>query len=98
MEQSKTPIHITILSGGVGLREVSLSSGNALAEALQHHYSVDLVDLKESQVPEGLRSSKNRGFPGYPWDLRRKMAHCNRCSMSKGLSMREVIAKEVDSG
>ena len=64
MEQSKNPIHITILSGGVGPeREVSLSSGNALAEALKHHYSVDLVDLKESKVPEGLDPRQTVVFP-----------------------------------
>lgn len=64
MEQSKNPIHITILSGGIGPeRDVSLNSGTALAEALQDHYSVDLVDLKESQVPEGLDPRQTVVFP-----------------------------------
>ena len=64
MEQSKNPIHVTILSGGIGPeRDVSLNSGTALAEALQDHYSVDLVDLKESQVPEGLDPRKTFVLP-----------------------------------
>tara|TARA_B100001093_G_scaffold513434_1_gene585380 strand:+ start:672 stop:1619 length:948 start_codon:yes stop_codon:yes gene_type:complete len=64
MEQSKNPIHITILSGGIGAeRDVSLNSGTALAEALKDHYSVDLIDLKESKVPQGLDPRETVVFP-----------------------------------
>ena len=40
---------ITVLSGGFGAeRDVSLASGQALADALEQDFSVDLIDLREA--------------------------------------------------
>ena len=53
MKQDNTlPPKVTILHGGIGPeRDVSLASGKALAEALQLHYPVDLLDLNKAELP-----------------------------------------------
>jgi len=56
MKQDNTlPPKVTILHGGIGPeRDVSLASGKALAEALQLHYPVDLLDLNKAELPPEL--------------------------------------------
>ena len=55
---------VTVLSGGIGSeREVSLASGQALADALDGNFSVDLVDLREAVVPAELNPMETVVFP-----------------------------------
>ena len=64
MEPTKNPMHITVLSGGVGPeRDVSLASGSAVTDALRRNYSVDLVDIDEAIVPSFLDPGKTIIFP-----------------------------------
>ena len=55
---------ITVLSGGFGAeRDVSLASGQALADALEQDFSVDLIDLREAVLPSGLDPLTTVVFP-----------------------------------
>ena len=55
---------IAILAGGVGPeREVSLSSGQALCEALSASYAVRMLDLTEERLPEDLDPRREVVFP-----------------------------------
>ena len=55
---------IVVLSGGVGPeREVSLNSGQALADALEEFFPVDLIDLTKREIPSELDPSKHVVFP-----------------------------------
>jgi D-alanine-D-alanine ligase len=48
---------VTILAGGTGPeRQVSLNSGRCLADALEHEFRVNLIDLKDTVLPPELSS------------------------------------------
>ena len=55
---------ITILTGGVGPeRAVSISTGNALANALRENFIVELIELNEESLPAGIDSDLTVVFP-----------------------------------
>ena len=55
---------IAVLSGGVGAeREVSLQSGQSLADALESVGQVDLIDLVETKLPSELDPASHIVFP-----------------------------------
>lgn len=55
---------IAVLSGGFGAeRDVSLASGQALADALEQDFLVDLIDLREAALPSELDPSNTVVFP-----------------------------------
>tara|TARA_B100001248_G_scaffold262737_1_gene262056 strand:+ start:61618 stop:62568 length:951 start_codon:yes stop_codon:yes gene_type:complete len=55
---------IAVLCGGVSNeREVSLISGRSVAEELQKHYPVELIDLTEAEVPATLDPANTIIFP-----------------------------------
>ncbi len=55
---------ITILYGGIGSeREVSIKSGQAIAEALNNNFEIIAVELNKPELPENLNSKKTIIFP-----------------------------------
>ena len=55
---------IVVLYGGVGSeREVSLRSGEAIAQALTAHFEVEPLELKTEALPEGIRKDCSIVFP-----------------------------------
>ncbi len=55
---------IAVLCGGFGAeRDVSLASGQALADALEQDFLVDLIDLREAALPSELDPSNTVVFP-----------------------------------
>ncbi|SVE00076.1 uncharacterized protein METZ01_LOCUS452930, partial [marine metagenome] len=55
---------ITVLSGGVGEeRDVSLSTGRAIAVALRDRFPISLVDLGQTVLPPDLDGSDTIVFP-----------------------------------
>ena len=55
---------ISVLSGGVGAeREVSLQSGQSLADALEELGPVDLIDLVDTKLPDELDPRSTIVFP-----------------------------------
>lgn len=55
---------IVVLYGGVGSeREVSLRSGEAIAQALTAHFEVEPLELKAEALPEGIRKDCSIVFP-----------------------------------
>jgi len=55
---------ITVLSGGVGSeRDVSIASGQAIAEALAPHFTVNLLLLDEEKLPDTIDPSRTVLFP-----------------------------------
>ncbi|MGZ0656240.1 D-alanine--D-alanine ligase family protein [Coraliomargarita sp. W4R53] len=60
---SKSP-RIIVLYGGVGSeREVSLKSGEAVAQALRANFEVEALVLEQESLPESLRSEAHIVFP-----------------------------------
>jgi len=56
--------NIIILSGGTGPeREVSLTSGRSLSEALGKHYPTRLIDLNQNSLPAGINAENDVIFP-----------------------------------
>ena len=54
---------IAVLSGGIGPeRDVSLNSGHALADALESFYPVDLIDVRERELPRELDPARHVVF------------------------------------
>ena len=107
MEHSNNPIHITVLSGGVGPeRDVSLASGAAVTEALRENYAVDLLDIDQAEVPSFLNPRKTIIFPvihgtfgedGALQNLLQQKGFCfagSECKSSR-LCMDKVKAKQV---
>ena len=107
METGNKSIHVSVLSGGIGPeREVSLSSGQALANALQQHYKVDLIDLSEAKVPQSLDPRSTIVFPvihgtfGEDGSLQamldeRGFSYAGSTSGASRLCMNKVEAKKV---
>ena len=64
-DSDKTVIpRISVLSGGVGAeREVSLQSGQSLADALEELGPVDLIDLVDTKLPDELDPRSTIVFP-----------------------------------
>lgn len=63
MTLKKNP-KIVVLTGGIGTeREVSISTGNALSAALEKKYLVELIDLTEEALPQGINSGDSVVFP-----------------------------------
>ena len=55
---------IVILYGGVSSeREVSLQSGEAVAEALAKHFQVELIELNAEALPQSIRADQSIVFP-----------------------------------
>ena len=51
----KKKFNIIILAGGIGPeREVSISTGKALSNALAKNFQVELIDLTEEKLPKGI--------------------------------------------
>ena len=56
--------HITVLCGGPSSeREVSLVSGRSIAQALEKHFTVELVEFAQDALPAGLDPAKTVIFP-----------------------------------
>ena len=60
---------VMVLTGGVGPeREVSLTTGKALAQTLEKTYCVQLVDLSSEELPMDINSEEIIVFPlCYSW-------------------------------
>lgn len=55
---------IIVLSGGVSEeRKVSLQSGQSAAQALKKHFTVGLIDLKQTILPREINSAQHIVFP-----------------------------------
>ena len=58
------PESIVVLYGGVGPeREVSLVSGQAIAEVLKKHFEVELLRIDSEELPESIDREKSVVFP-----------------------------------
>ena len=55
---------VIVLTGGVGPeRDVSLTTGRALAKTLEKNYSVQLEDLSSEELPKGINGEDTIVFP-----------------------------------
>jgi D-alanine-D-alanine ligase len=60
----KKIFNVIILAGGIGPeREVSISTGKALSNALAKNFQVELIDLTEEKLPKGMNPETTVVFP-----------------------------------
>ncbi len=100
-------IKILVLYGGTSEeREVSLASGQAVAEALSGRHAVELVRLDEERLPEGIGNMDTVVFPAlhgsFGEDGRLQalldaaaIEYCGSGAAASRLCMDKVAAKEV---
>ncbi len=63
MKNSKD-LKVSILTGGIGPeRDVSISTGNALAHALKENFIVELIELNQESLPDGIAPESSVVFP-----------------------------------
>lgn len=98
---------IVVLCGGIGAeREVSLISGDAIADALSKHYTVELIRLDGNYLPEDIDASKSIVFPalhgtfGEDGELQKLcesagVIFCGSDAKSSRLCMSKDLAKAV---
>ena len=68
-------VKVIVLAGGIGPeREVSVSTGKALTNALEKNYPVELIDLTKEKLPKGINPETTVVFPAihrrctlFPW-------------------------------
>ena len=59
-----SPESIVVLCGGVGSeRDISLVSGQSIADALKHHFIVELLPLNKAQLPASVKADRSVVFP-----------------------------------
>ena len=64
------PESVVVLYGGVGAeREVSLLSGQALADALSQQFTVDLLRIDDEALPESIDNQRSIVFPALHGDF-----------------------------
>ena len=57
-------VKVIVLAGGIGPeREVSVSTGKALTNALEKNYPVELIDLTKEKLPKGINPETTVVFP-----------------------------------
>lgn len=57
-------VKVIVLAGGIGPeREVSISTGKALTNALEKNYPVELIDLTKEKLPKGINPETTVVFP-----------------------------------
>lgn len=98
---------IVILYGGVSSeREVSLQSGEAVAEALATHFQVELIDLNAEVLPQSIRADQSIVFPalhgsfGEDGRLQRllddqSIHYCGSDASSSHICMDKAASKEI---
>lgn len=98
---------ICILTGGIGPeRDVSISTGNALAHAVNENFPVELIELNEESLPAGIDSDTTVVFPAihgtFGEDGRlqslleeKGISYCGSDSVSSRLCMDKYAAKKA---